>query len=95
MLAISYPQSDALADAAERSGWKRNRFLKVGERNIKITGQFPPTPLDPYLRMVFPREIGPNDKSLVFELYLPGIGGSYAMVEFRMKELLYHGKPEM
>jgi len=69
--------------------------LKVGRKKYKITGQFPPTPMDPYLRLVYPREVGPNDKSLVFELYLPGVGRTYQIVEFRMKELLYRGKPEM
>ena len=70
-------------------------ILKVGRKKHHMTGHFPPTPSDPYLRMAFPRELGPNDKSLLFELYLPGIGGGYAMVEFRLKELLYQGKPEM
>ena len=95
VLAITYPNPQPLADAAEARRMEEESFLKVGKKKYKMTGQFPPTPADPYLRLVYPREIGPNDKSLVFELYLPGVSGTFKMLEFRMKELLYHGKPEM
>jgi len=70
-------------------------ILKVGKKKYQMTGHFPPTPADPYLRLVFPRPIGPNDKSLVFELYLPGVGNTYRTVEFRIKELGYKGTPEL
>jgi hypothetical protein len=95
VLAILYRNLKLLADAREAARIEQESVLKVGKKKYKITGQFPPTPMDPYLRLVYPREIGPNDKSLVFELYLPGTAGSYQLVEFRTKELLYHGKPEM
>jgi hypothetical protein len=95
VLAISYTNAKPLADAVESKRMEEQSVLKVGKKKYKMTGQFPPTPMDPYLRLVYPREIGPNDKSLVFELYLPGTSGTYQMVEFRTKELLYHGKPEM
>src|SRR5437868_2491845 len=95
ILAIGYRNLRALDDAAEARRIGEESILKVGKKKYKITGQFPPTPSDPYLRLVYPREIGPNEKSLVFELYLPGTSGSYQMLDFRMKELVYHGKPEM
>jgi hypothetical protein len=95
VLAISYRNPKPLADAVEARRMEEESVLKVGKKKYKITGQFPPTPMDPYLRLVYPREIGPNDKSLVFELYLPGVTGSFQVLEYRMKELLYHGKPEM
>ena len=95
VLAIGYPDPRPLADAVEAKRMEEESLLKVGRRKYKMTGHFPPTPSDPYLRMAFPREIGPSDKNLVFELYLPGVGGTYGMVEFRLKELLYHGKLEM
>jgi hypothetical protein len=95
VLAIWYRDPQPLADAAEAKRMEQESVLKVGKKKYKITGQFPPTPMDPYLRLVYPRELGPNNKSLVFELYLPGTTGSYQMVEFRLKELLYHGKPEL
>jgi hypothetical protein len=95
VLAVSYRDAHALANAGESRRLEEESILRVGKKKYKITGQFPPTPRDPYLRLVYPREVGPNDMSLVFELYLPGTSMSYQMVEFRMKELLYHGKPEM
>ena len=95
VLAVSYANMKPLLEAAETKRMEQESVLKVGKKKYKITGQFPPTPADPYLRLVYPREIGPNDKSLVFELYLPGVSGSYQFVEFRTKELLYHGQPEI
>ena len=95
VLAIPYPDARPLADAAESRRMEEESILRIGRKKYKMTGHFPPSPSDPYLRMAFPRELGPGDKSLVFELYLPGAGGTYGMVEFRLKELLYHGKPEL
>jgi hypothetical protein len=94
VLAIAYPDPRPLSNADEAKQMEKDSILKIGKKKYKMTGQFPPTPADPYLRLVYPREVGPNDKSLVFELYLPGASG-YHIAEFRMKELLYHGKPEM
>lgn len=95
VLAVAYPDPRPLAEAAEAKRMEEESILKIGRKKIHMTGHFPPTSSDPYLRMVFPREIGPNDKSLVFELYLPGSGGTYGMAEFRLKELIYQGKPEL
>jgi hypothetical protein len=95
VLAVAYPDAKALANAPESRRMEDESILKVGKRRFKLTGHFPPTPSDPYLRLVFPREIAPGDKSLVFELYLPGVSMSYRTVEFRFKDLLYRGKPEM
>jgi len=95
VLAIACRNLNALADAAEAKRMEEESILKVGKKKHKITGHFPPTPSDPYLRLIFPREIGPNDKSLVFELYIPGASLTYRMVEFRLKELGYRGAPEM
>ena len=95
VLAVSYPNPNPLDDAPEARRMQEESILKIGKKKYKMTGHFSPTPADPYLRLVFPREIGPNDKSLVFELYLPGVGDAYNTLEFRLKELLYRGKPEM
>jgi hypothetical protein len=95
VLAIAYHNPRPLADAAEARRMEKESILKVGKKKHLIIGQFPPTPSDPYLRLVYPREVGPNDKSLVFDLYLPGVGTGYQTVEFRLKEVLYRGKPEI
>ena len=95
VLAIAIPNLNSLADAREAKRMEEESVLKVGKKKYKMTGHFPPTPSDPYLRMVFPRQAGPNDKSLVFELYIPGAELTYRLVEFRLKELMYRGKVEM
>jgi hypothetical protein len=94
VLAIAYRDPRPLADANEARRMEEESVLQVGKKKYKITGQFPPTPSDPYLRLVYPRKVTPADKSLVFDLYLPGVSG-YHTVEFRLKELLYRGKPEL
>ena len=95
VLAVAYPDQRPLADAAEAKKMEEESILRIGRKKYHMTGHFPPTPSDPYLRMVFPRELGRTDKSLVFELYLPGTGSGYGMAEFRLKELVYRGNAEM
>jgi hypothetical protein len=95
VLAISYPDWNALSDAADWRRMEEECVLKVGKKKYKMTGSFPPGPSDPYLRLVYPREIGAGDKSFSFELYLPGVPQPFREAEFRTKDLLYHGRPEM
>ena len=54
-----------------------------------------PTPSDPVLRLIFPREVRTSDKSVLFRLYLPGINFPERDTEFRVKDLMYQGKLEM
>ena len=68
--------------------------MKVGRKKYKMLGHFPPIPSDPYLRLVFPRVVTESDKSVIFELYLPG-NGPYHDAEFRVREMIYQGKLEM
>jgi len=44
---------------------------------------------------VFPRVAQPTDKSVIFRLYLPGLPFPDRETEFRIKDLLYHGKLAM
>jgi hypothetical protein len=60
-----------------------------------MVGHFPPTPSDPVLRLVFPREVQASDKRIVFRLYLPGLDFPDREVEFAVKDLIYHGKLAM
>jgi len=69
--------------------------MKIGRRKIKITGHFPPTVNDPYVRFAFPREVKPTDKNVSFELYIPGVAGGYVTAEFPVKDMLVKGKLEM
>ena len=87
--------ANAMANAGDAKKMEEESTLKAGKKKLKMTGHFPPTPTDPYLRMVFPREVAPGVKSLVFELYLPCVTPPYQMIEFRVKELSYRGAAEM
>lgn len=70
-------------------------FLRVGKRKYRMVGHFPPTQWDPYLRLVFPRDIQPDDQTLSFDLYLPGVPAPFRSVDFPIKSLIYNGQPEM
>jgi len=95
VLAVRLPDLNALADSKESRRMEEESFLRVGRKKHKIAGHFPPTPSDPYLRLVFPRAVEEQDKSLSFELYLPSAPAPYRSVEFQLKALYYKGKPEM
>jgi hypothetical protein len=60
-----------------------------------MVGHFPPTPSDPVLRLIFPREVRPGDKTVTIRFSLPGIDFPDREVEFQVKELMYRGKLEM
>jgi hypothetical protein len=69
-------------------------IMKVGRKKYQMVGHFPPTPSDKFLRLVYPRVVTAADKSVIFELYLPG-NGPYHEAEFRVRDMLYKGKLEM
>jgi hypothetical protein len=69
--------------------------MLIGRKTYKMVGHFPPTPSDPVLRLVFPREVQPTDKKVIFRLYIPGVDFPEREAEFLVKELIYHGKLEM
>jgi hypothetical protein len=95
ILAVHLPDSNALADAKEAQRMEDECVLKIGRKKYKIVGHLPPTPSDPYLRLVFPRAVQPGDKKFLLELYLPSVPMPYRTVEFYVDDLLYKGKPEM
>lgn len=69
--------------------------LKIGKRHYKLVGHFLPSPADPYLRLIFPRELKPEDEDLEFTLFLPGISMPHRKVTFWLKELAFKGKLEL
>jgi len=95
VLAIPYPSLRGLGKGEEERKLESESVMMIGRRAVKIIGHFPPTPSDPVLRLVFPREVQPTDKRVVFRLYLPGIDFPDRDVEFTVKELMYHGKLAM
>lgn len=84
-----------LAKPGEEKAMEEQTVMVVGTHRYKIVGHFPPTREDPVLRLVFPRELQASDKSVVFHLYLPGVPFPERQVEFRAKDLMYHGKLAM
>jgi hypothetical protein len=94
VLAVYLPDSAALAEAEESQRMVEESVMKVGRKRVRMSGHFPPSSSDPYLRLVFPRPEAGEAKALEFELYLPGIPAPYRQAEFRFKDLVYRGKPE-
>ena len=95
VLAIPYPVLSGLGKAEEAHSLEEESVMIVGRKTYKIVGYFPPMRSDPVLRLVFPREVQPTDKTVVFRLYLAGISFPEREVQFRVKDLMYHGKLAM
>ncbi len=95
VLAISYPNLSRLGDAEETKRLERETKMTVGGKSYKIAGYFPPTPSDPVLRLIFPREVKPSDKNIEFDLYLPGLPFPEREAQFHVKDLMYHGRLAM
>ncbi len=96
VIVVAVPlDASALADAEETKRMESESLLRVGKRKLKPTGHFPPTPADPVLRLIFPREIPEGTKEITAEVYLPSIPGPYRSVQFRVKDLVYRGLPDL
>ena len=92
VVAVPYPARVGLGKPEELQNLQEESVMIVGRKTYKILGYFPPMRSDPVLRLVFPREVQPTDKTVVFRLYLAGIGFPEREVQFRVKDLMYHGK---
>ena len=95
VVAIPYSAKGASAKPVELHRMEEESVMLVGQKKYRMVGHFPPTNADPVLRLVFPREVEASDKTAVFRLYLPGVEFPDREVEFRIKELMYHGKLAM
>jgi hypothetical protein len=95
VLAVAMRPNDALSDERETRQMEKECVMRVGRKKYKLTGHFPPSAADPYLRLAFPREVGAADKTVTFDLYLPGIGLPFRSVEFKVQDMMVKGKLEM
>jgi hypothetical protein len=95
VLAIPYASLTGLGRADEERRMEKETAMLAGGKTYPMVGHFPPTPSDPVLRLIFPREIRPGDKRVAFRLYLPGIDFPERELDFNVKDLTYHGKLEM
>ena len=95
VVAIPYPTLHGLDKAEEVHSLEEESVMIVSGRTYKMIGYFPPMQSDPVLRLVYPRQVRGGDKTIVFRLYLAGISFPEREVQFRVKDLMYHGKPAM
>jgi hypothetical protein len=94
VLAVRMPLTLALSNAKEMKTMEKECFVRVGKQKVRAIGHFPPTPSDPYLRLLFPRVPIADMKMLSFGLYLPGVHKPFQDVDLPVKELVYRGQPE-
>lgn len=94
VLAVAIP-TEATRDGSEMSLMENQSILKIGKQKIKMSGYFPPSPTDPFTRLIFPRSGTDTAKELVFELFLPGTGAPYRQVFYQRKAMTYRGRLEM
>jgi hypothetical protein len=95
VLAIGVTKNDVLADEQEVRRMEKECIMRIGKKKFQMTGHFPPTAGDRFLRLAFPREVQATDKTVVFDLYLPGVPNPYREAEFQVKDMLVNGKLEM
>lgn len=85
----------AFSDAREVKQMEKECYLRAGGRKkIFPVGHFPPTPSDPYLRILFPRLPLDGVKALLVLLYIPGNPKPFMEAEFKVKDMVYRGKVE-
>ena len=85
----------AFAAANDTGRLESESFLKTGKRKFKIIGHFPPSPSDPVLRLIFPRELDPTDKNLTLGVYVPGATFPFRQVQFKLSDMMVQGKLEL
>jgi hypothetical protein len=95
VLAIPGVSLTGVRDPSEERAMEEQTQMVIGRKSFKMIGHFPPSEMDPVLRLIFPREAEATDKTVVFRLYLPGMPFPNREVEFRVKDLLYHEKLAM
>ena len=96
VIVVAVPlDANALADASETKRMEAESILRIGKRKWKATGHFPPTPADPVLRLIFPREVPDGAKEITVEVYLPSLPSPYRNAQFRLKDLMLRGQPEL
>lgn len=96
IVAARVGNNDAFASAAETRRMEQDSAMDLGRLRVKLSASFPPTRTDPHLYLAFPREpVVDSDKTVSFELYLPGVPGPFRTVTFKLKEMVVDGKLEM
>jgi hypothetical protein len=95
VLAVNIWNTKAFSDSRDVARMEDECVMHAGRRKLKMTGHFPPSPADPYLRLAFPRQLESGDKTVSFDLYLPGVAMPFRTVEFNLKDMALNGKIEI
>ena len=96
VLAVRVPNAKAFSDQKEIRQMEEGSVMRSGRNKTQMTGHFPPSGSDPYLRLAFPRKIlRSEDKSVSFDLYIPGLAIPFRHLEFSLKDLLLNGRLEL
>ena len=95
VLAILGATAEGMANGDETKQMEKECVMRVGRKKYKMTGHFPPSSGDRYLRLIFPRAATDSDKEVVFEIYVPGAIPPYREAFFKIRDLFYKGKLEM
>jgi hypothetical protein len=95
VVAIGVGQAGAFSGDKETKRMEEESVMKIGRKKYKMTGHFPPSAGDPYLRLAFPRVATTADKTVAFDLYIPGVSMGARAVEFTIKDMIVKGKLEM
>jgi hypothetical protein len=94
ILAIRVTNTVAYSDSKELDALE-DSAMRVGRKKIQMTGYFPPSVRDPYLRIAFPRQVQLSDKQIQFDLYVPGVSGAFRFAEFKLERMVVAGKLEL
>ena len=96
IVAARIGNNNAFSSESETRHMQQDSAMDLGRYKVKMSGYFPPTRSDPHLYLAFPRgQVSPADKTVTFELYLPGVSGPFRTVQFKVKDLLVNGKLEL
>ncbi len=95
VVAAQLQRPEFLERPEELRRMEENSFLVVRKERHGLVGHFPPTPGDPYLRLVFPRAVRRTDRLFYFDLYLPGVRKPFRRLVFDVGELSYRGRLEL
>lgn len=95
VIALGVGQAGAFSNDKEIQRMEAECVMKIGRKKYKMTGHFPPSAGDAYLRLAFPRVATPSDKTVTFDLYVPGVSMGARSVEFAIKDMIVKGKLEM
>lgn len=94
ILAVRVESMEPYYEAEELAKLEESE-MRFGRRKVALTGYFPPADSDPYLRLAFPRVVEASDGKLGFDLYIPGVTGSYRQLEFELDRMVVDGKLEL